>query len=86
MSHLGIAFYAQLTKKMKKNSEGDIFGETSDTLRNPGIQEPAKRTVHVTVQLGIPAHICSEQSLRILMWNASDVQKHQQLNDTKNDK
>ena len=34
--------------------------------------------------MNIGARTCSELSLRVLLWNASYVQKHQQLNDMMN--
>jgi len=37
---------------------------------------PKKRSVTSVVEAGTLTHTCSEQSLRILMWNASYVQKH----------
>ena len=39
--------------------------------------------IHIYINTPFP-HTCSELSLRILLWNASYVQKHQQSNDKMN--
>ena len=62
-----------------------VYQKTSSTKK---IQKNQKKQLHGMLwhrqTFHAFTHTCSEIFLRILMWSASDVQKHQQLNDKMN--